>query len=121
MTQTLLEAALDYAHDGWEVFPLNADKSPQTPNGFKDASSDPDVVERWWINSPRALIGCRIPADAMAFDVDPRHGGDGVWAALLDLHGQLPTTRCHFSGRNDVGFHVWFRRPSGLLAMSKLT
>jgi len=121
MTQTLLEAALDYAHDGWEVFPLNADKTPQTTNGFKDASSDPDLVERWWSNSPNALIGCRIPPEAVAFDIDPRHGGDDVWAALLDLHGQLPTTRCHFSGRNDGGFHVWFKRPPGLLTMSKLT
>lgn len=121
MTIHMLEHALDYAHDGWEVFPLNPDKTPKTANGFKDASSDPEQVERWWTAHPNAMIGCRIPAGMMAFDIDPRHGGDKVWAALIDLFGPVPTSRCHFSGRNDGGFHVWFQRPDGLLTMSKLT
>ena len=119
MTQTLLEAALEYAHDGWEVFPLNADKTPRTTNGMKDATSDTEQVERWWTSAPDSLIGCRIPEGVMVLDIDPRHDGHLTWSSLTTLHGDIDTRR-HYSGRSDGGFHIWLTRPEGKLSAKGL-
>ncbi|MEX1298644.1 MAG: bifunctional DNA primase/polymerase, partial [Desulfotignum sp.] len=53
-----LDAALFYAEKGLPVFPCNAsNKRPMTPNGFKDASTDPATIKIWWENNPDAAIG----------------------------------------------------------------
>ena len=41
------DEALRYAMAGVLVFPCRADKKPLTRHGFKDASSDPEVIEAW--------------------------------------------------------------------------
>lgn len=123
MTSDLLSYALDYVHDGLEVFPVDPDtKAPigdLAPHGMKDATTDADTIEHWWRARPDALIGCRIPAGVVVLDIDPRHGGLDVWAALLDEHGEL-MSRSHFSGRNDGGFHIWLERPAGKLSVKPL-
>ena len=44
----LASAALAYARRGRQVFPLKPrDKTPLTPHGFKDASTDPDTIDSW--------------------------------------------------------------------------
>src|SRR5215211_72783 len=70
------EAALDYADQGWEVFPLHtptanggcscgtacgkrAGKHPRTPNGLHDATTDPTTIDHWWSKWPDANIGIR--------------------------------------------------------------
>ena len=45
-------------------------------------------------------------------DIDPRHDGHDTWDTIVAGH-DLPVTRCHASGRNDGGFHIWFRNPNG--------
>ena len=65
MTDTnMLTAALEYAAKGLPVFPCwntpddeDKHKSPMTPHGFKDATTDPVKIKRWWQKSPNALIG----------------------------------------------------------------
>ena len=59
---------------------------------------------------PDALIGCRIPEDVVVLDIDPRHDGLDTWDTIVAGH-DLPVTRCHASGRNDGGFHIWFQEP----------
>jgi hypothetical protein len=69
---TLLEAALQYALRGWPVFPLHnmhqgqctcgqpcksRAKHPRTRTGFKDASTDDQVIRGWWSKWPEANIG----------------------------------------------------------------
>jgi hypothetical protein len=64
--------ALALAAAGVPVFPcLEADgtdgsnkkaKAPYTPNGFKDASTDLEVVKKWWYTWPNAVPG--IPTGA---------------------------------------------------------
>lgn len=95
----LVDRALAYAKHGYEVLPLNG-KTPLTPNGFYDATTDLETISSWWSDWPDANVGCRPPEDTIIFDVDPRNGGD--LAAL----GDVPVTRTAQTGSG--GWHVWF-------------
>src|SRR5215203_548078 len=104
----LVEWALWYAvvHD-WLVFPLhtpgdggcscgngecrNFGKHPRTPNGFKDATTDPDQIRRWWEQWPSANIGSPYPS---VLDCDLPRGSDpdeGVaeFRRLEQKHGRI--------------------------------
>jgi hypothetical protein len=87
----MLEHALAYAAKGWRVFPCHTPitdgartscsckapacgaigKHPRTRNGFSDATTDTQAIERWWSMWPDSNIG-GIPASAglVAFDLD---------------------------------------------------
>lgn len=120
-TISQLDAALHYASRGWEVFPANPNsKAPLTDNGMKDATADLGQIRRWWTDTPGALIACRIPADIVVLDVDPRHGGDGTWDELERAYAPIEPRRTHISGRRDGGAHHWFDHPGGKLSAKKL-
>jgi len=107
-----------YAQAGFEVFPVNpTDKSPLVSQ--YEATTDDAVVAGWWAQWPSALIGHRISEDNVLLDVDPRHDGGRVWAALR-AECQLPVTRGHMSGRGDGGGHIWWLHPGGRLSVTKL-
>ena len=114
--ETLTELALKYAAAGLEVFPVDpASKAPLgalARNGHLSATKDLDTIRRWWTVRPDASIGCRIPENVVVFDIDPRHDGHHTWDTIVAGH-DLQVTRCHASGRNDGGFHIWFRNPNG--------
>ena len=68
-----LDWALRYAAVGWPIFPCRpTDKKPLTKHGFKDATTDPAQIRRWWATSPRALIGAPTgeAIDSWVLDVD---------------------------------------------------
>lgn len=47
-----------YLQRGWFIFPLRPNgKEPITPNGFKDASNDLEVIENWIRRYPNSNIG----------------------------------------------------------------
>ena len=118
---TMLDWALHYAAAGFEVFPVsNKDKAPLVDEGFKDATTDPTTIARWWRSTPHALIGCRVPADVVILDIDPRHQGDATWNELMKSYPGLELGRQHRSGRGDGGNHVWFFRPSVPLSIKPL-
>ena len=50
--------------------------------------------------------------NVVVLDIDPRHDGHDTWDTIVAGH-DLPVTRRHASGRNDGGFHIWFRNPNG--------
>lgn len=118
-------AALAYAAWGWPVFPLRdrgkiplskcrdcRDSKCDGPtncghdlcHGFKDATTNPDTIRRWWTEHPQANIGL---ATGHAFDVididlhDPDRPDkpNGIWASLdladdeshPDVHGTVTT------------------------------
>jgi hypothetical protein len=69
-----LEIALDLAANrGIPVFPCKPDKTPATPHGFKDATTDLAQIEAWF-SDREALIG--VPTGTASglnvLDVAPR-------------------------------------------------
>lgn len=115
MSADMLSAALRYARDGLEVFPLSPRR--KTPllsaddggEGFHDATSDPRQITAWWTAHPSANIAIRPPAGTIVVDVDPRSGGDEQLDTLIARHGALPATWRARTGSH--GLHLWFRLP----------
>ncbi len=97
----LLEAALAYADQGFAVFPLKPrDKRPATPNGLKDASTDPVQIAAWWRAMPDANIGILAGGGLVVVDVDAITPENEAWVAAL------PPT---FTVRTGRGFHFYYR------------
>lgn len=110
-TPEMLTAALWYAGLGWPVFPLLAEgeivpstgepstgKQPATRHGFKDATTDPAVVTRWWTDAPYRNIGL---ATGVRFDVID-----------IDVPEGLSTLE-RLSAERDRAVHGWVDTPSG--------
>ena len=108
---TALAFALFLARHEVAVFPCHRNKRPACANGFKDASSDPLVVQELWRRWPGELIG--VPTGAIngldVLDIDPRHGGH-IW--LSQHRDRLPPTRTHQT--RSGGAHLLFRHADGL-------
>jgi hypothetical protein len=120
-----LAAALAYAARGWRIFACHSvqdgsctcgkpdcahpGKHPLTRHGFKDATTDPQQIVRWWTDHPDANIAIATGAvsGVIVVDEDPRHGGDLTLADLEAQHGKLPETAVSFTG--GVGAHYFFR------------
>lgn len=118
LRMTLLQHALDWAARGVAVFPCQLPKKdPLTKNGFKDGSTDPDVIRRWWSRWPNAIIGAEVPKGIVIIDVDVKGGldkksgmpvinGADTWAALIAAHGEPHTFTVRTGGG---GLHLWFK------------
>ena len=53
-----MDAAIEYAKQGFAVFPLKPrNKTPIQGGGFKNATTDIPTIERWWNKTPNANIG----------------------------------------------------------------
>lgn len=111
----LMNAAVELARNGWAVFPLNG-KVPAIKDGraHLDATTDQAQIIEWWTTYPTANIGTAVPQHLIVIDVDPRNGGN------VDDLGTLPPTWTVWSGRNDGGHHLYFRRPPGELTSTRL-
>ena len=72
-------AALAYAAAGWPVFPCKPDqKAPDTAHGFKDATTDPAVIRRWWRPWPDRNVAIATGAPGPdVLDVDVKPDGSG--------------------------------------------
>jgi hypothetical protein len=104
----LLQAALRDAELGYSVFPCKpGEKVPLTQHGCKDATTDPERIERWWTQWPDANIGLATDG-LLVVDVD---GADNRWPGdpdkALEL-AQAPISRTPRGGR-----HCIFRQPPG--------
>lgn len=111
----VIGAALDYASRGLRVFPCaSAAKRPLTPNGFKNATTDPGQVHEWWDRWPTANVAIATGDGLAVIDVDPRNGGHETLAAFvaIDHEGEALDTAEVATGGN--GRHLYFRAPAGL-------
>jgi hypothetical protein len=98
-----LEHALRLAAKGQPVFPCHEDKTPCTTHGFKDASTDPGVIRKWWARWPDALIGAATGIKVCVLDVDLQHAEAQQWYG----HANLPLTRKHIT--RSGGRHLLFQ------------
>lgn len=114
MNARMLEAALDYAAQGWQVLPCKwagtTAKAPLIAGGYRSATTDPDTIRRWWQRWPLALVGLVPAPGVVVLDVDPRNGGS--LADLEDLNGApLPPTATVRTGSG--GWHLYYTAPGG--------
>src|SRR5262249_43876246 len=108
---------------GKPIFPCReGGKEPLTPRGFKDATSDPATIDRWWTEHPNANIAIRTGNESglvvLDVDIDPTKDCDGE-RALVELegaHGKLPPTLTVKTPRG--GRHMYFQHPGGSLSCS---
>ena len=47
-----LDSALKMAQRGIHVLPVRQDKAPSTPHGVHDATTEPEIMERWYRSYP---------------------------------------------------------------------
>ena len=117
MQNELRDAAIEYAKQGFAVFPLRPrNKMPILNGGFKIATTDQSQIEKWWATNPNANIG--IATGQMSggllvidLDVDDNKGING-YDSLRDwqrINGDLPDTADSITGRG--GYHLFFRTP----------
>ena len=79
-------------------------------NGVKDASTDPETIERWFASTAfNIAIATGAVSGIFVLDIDPRHDGDEALAALEAEHGPLPATWRFLTGGG--GEHILFRHP----------
>ena len=110
MNGDLLTVALRHATAGRPVFPCRPNKKPATVNGFYDASTDPKVIERWFVVPGRLLaIPTGQPSRLVILDADPRHRGDESLRDLERKHEPLPRTASVKTPSG--GAHYYFRWP----------
>jgi bifunctional DNA primase/polymerase-like protein len=103
---TMQAKALALARQGLPVFPCRCvDKRPLTQNGFKDASSDLELVHRWWALWPRAYVGAPTGDKFVVIDLDLQHVEALSWFETNDA--RLPLTRTHVTGSG--GRHLLFK------------
>ncbi|NQT35242.1 bifunctional DNA primase/polymerase [bacterium] len=128
----VLKEALKYAGWGWAVFPVHSirkgectcgdpscsspGKHPLTRHGFKDATTDPEVIRRWWRKYPWANIaiatgeksGCLLVID---IDCKPDRGisGEETWR---EIEQGYPATVEALTGGG--GRHLYFSYPDSV-------
>ena len=127
-TNDMLTSSLVYAASGLFVLPnhtIDPDgrcscrksncsspgKHPRTPNGFKDATTDPAVITQWWTRWPNSNIGIATGRISGIFviDVDPKNGGDQSLAKLEAELGPLP--RDYVVETSNGGLHFYYAYP----------
>jgi hypothetical protein len=110
VTRSMIKTALRLAELGLHVIPCRVqDKRPATANGVKDATTDPDTIERWWREEPEFNIAVATGARSRIFVIDI----DGLDAEteltkLEAQHGPLPATVESITPR---GRHLFFQHP----------
>jgi hypothetical protein len=123
----LLETALVYVRAGLAIFPLHPRSktpfrkarpesrdsghlcaAPLHQHGFKDATTDPVVIEAWWRAHPSANIGFAAGRGLDVLDVDGDEGETSL-ANLASRRWPLPATSEARTGRPGGGRHLYFR------------
>jgi len=129
---THLDAALDYASQGWAVFPVfepqllgdspadgyicscpkgancgSPAKHPRTLKGVKAATSDLKIIEKWWARFPHASIGAAMgaPSGRDCIDLDSDKAVANFTALFSD---EFPQTTIQRTGGG--GNHVIFQQ-----------
>jgi hypothetical protein len=122
MTGGVLGQALAYGAANWPVFPAraNADpcpyppgececKAPLTAHGFKDATTDPEVICGWWRKWPDANVAIATGQPGPdVLDVDVKPGGSGFAALNRLKRAGLVTGAAVLVRTRSGGVHIYF-------------
>jgi Bifunctional DNA primase/polymerase, N-terminal/AAA domain len=111
----LKAAALLHAGAGLRVFPCLKTKAPATPNGFHDATTNPETIKGWTWDG---MIGACPPPGTIVIDVDPRNGGDRTMALLRENGKNLSPTWTVQTGGG--GQHYYLTVPADARLRGKL-
>lgn len=106
-----LTAALEYAARGWHVFPCKpGEKTPATPHGFKDATTDEETIRAWWARTPAANVAIATGrvSGLVVVDIDPKNGGSLEWQMLVAQNGEPVAPRVRTPSG---GTHLYFACP----------
>jgi hypothetical protein len=111
----MMAAALKVASTGWSVFPcIPNGKQPLTKHGFKNATTDPSIIAKWWRRWPDANLAMPTgKATVDVLDVDfhgPEANGFPSFNRLL--RAGLVAGAVAIVSTPSGGMHVYFR-PSG--------
>jgi hypothetical protein len=91
------------------VFPcIYGSKEPAVRRGFYSATTNPEVIRRWFGGSLQYNLAIRtgLASRAWVLDIDDRHNGFASLDELVHCHGRLPLTRrCKTAN----GLHLWWR------------
>lgn len=96
---------------GFSIFPCTISKKPMTTNGYKAATRDRSIIEKWDKSPSDHLWG--IPAEPNGFfavDVDPE--GFSTWTDWIAANGIPEPSPWQRTPRG--GAHYLFRLPDGL-------
>lgn len=112
----LLSYARGYAKLGAHVFPCKLDKTPMTPHGFKDATTNLEQIGKWWNAEPMASIGIACGASGwLVLDIDADKGGFESYAELRDREIITPGDLLTFTTRTGSGgMHIVWLQPEGV-------
>lgn len=114
------ERALFYTRLGMRVLPLhsiteqgrctcrkegcsNAGKHPLRSNWLNEATTEVEMIVRWWSESPWANVGIATGKGLLVIDFDPRHGG---MPDVLQRLVELPQTLRVQTGGD--GYHFYY-------------
>jgi predicted P-loop ATPase len=103
-----------YAEKGMPIFPCDG-KTPLVAHGFKDASTDPKVIEEWNKQYPAANWAVRTGskesggAGLVVIDIDQKSHGLQTWEQLREIHSEPLETVSAKSGGG--GLHLYFHNP----------
>jgi hypothetical protein len=121
------DAARGYIERGWHILPCHdlstgtcscrlpdcasPGKHPRVPRGVHAATTNAEVVARWWARWPTSNVGVRtgVESNLVVLDIDPRHGGTRSIKGLIDRHGDLRGVPRVRTGAG--GWHLYFAHP----------
>lgn len=133
----MLKAALAYAARGWHVLPCfrpkpnaegnlicgcgkkDCDSPGKHPHGFlarrgqMDATTDPEVIRRWFAYGHQLNIAIQCSQSGLAvIDIDPRNGGELTKENIEAKYGRLYSDVEQFTGGG--GQHYVYSNPYGV-------
>jgi hypothetical protein len=107
-THSLIEAALQYASEGYKVHPLKENEKTPLLSGWKNlASSKEETIRQWWKDYPNANIGV-FTKGLVVVDVDIKGGKDGE-ASLKD-YGYVDNGKTFRVDTPSGGYHLYFKQ-----------
>jgi hypothetical protein len=118
MSNTLLEAALEYARRGWHVFPCGPNgKRPLTAHGHTEATTDELEIREAWRLVPEANIGIACGASGLVVIDEDKSGAIETLFELLPENERGAVRAAHEStlrARTGKGVHYYFFAPQGV-------